>query len=658
MQERQEEAVSKAQCRPNEQRVLTTIPANIPLSQAEEIIETLIDRALRAKQVLDKHPEMKKRAEHPQSEFASVFAPDVATEEARFLSAEELNRTRTKRQVLRVAAYIRVSTDSEDQENSYETQANYFMHQLAVHPGWMSAGVYSDYGISGTNERKRTGYRRLLRHCTEGRIDRIICKSISRFARNTSDFMAALALLKEQHVTILFEKEGIDTKERTNEFILTTLAAIAQEESRAISSNIRWSIQKRFPQGQVRNYPVYGYRFVTGENAMEKVDGYQIHRVEIVTDEAAIVRRVFAWAADGMSCAGVARRLNREGIPAPNHGKAVRKIKGRSALHDGMESGWTGAMIARMLAQERYCGDALLQKTYTPDFLTHACRRNDGEIPKYLVRNHHPAIIDRALFTRVQEVRANTYHRGGSLKAPRAFSGRLTCVHCGRCYNVRTSGRNTIWYCPTSTLNNGKGLCFAEKVEEQQLVRMLRKAFIARFQLLDTPLWEEGSLHEVLCGHCSVEDALQLSWNHRAQSFVVQMRLRLEEIQHMDYMERDREMLRRQCDALEQSRQDATSAEAEAALRIKKQAIEAQLTHLEAYWEQGEWDYESREQALAWMRHLPDGPEGTIAFLQGLTSEHVKAFVLSILVHTATEYTVHWFDDTRTEMNMQLRARK
>lgn len=634
-----------------QQRVLTTIPANIPLPEAEKIIETLIERALRAKQALDREPGIKVRAEQTQSEFAAVFAPEVGN----FLSAEEMHQPNRQKQMVRVAAYIRVSTDSEDQENSYEAQANYFMHLLCVHPGWMSAGIYSDYGISGTNEQKRTGYRRLLRHCAEGRIDRIICKSISRFARNTRDFMAALALLKEQHVSILFEKEGIDTQERTNEFILTTLAAIAQEESRAISSNIRWSIQKRFPQGQVRNYPVYGYRFVTGHHAMEEVAGYQIRRVEIVEEEAKIVQQVFAWAEDGMSCVGMARRLNREGVRAPNHGKTARKVKGRSNLRADMESGWTGAMIARMLAQEKYCGDALLQKTYTPDFLTHASRRNVGEIPKYLVHNHHPAIIDRALFLRVQEVRANTYHRGGSLKTPRAFSGRLICAHCGRAYNVRISGRKTIWYCPTSVLNNGRGLCFAEKVEEQQLVRMLRKAFIARFQLLDTPLWEEGSLHAVLCGNCSVEDALQLSWNYCAQSFVVQMRLRLEEIQHMDYMERDREMLKRQCDALEQHLRETADAEEKASLRVKIQKKEAQIKHLEAYWEQGEWDYEEREKALAWMRQLPDGPEGTIAFLQGLTGEHVKAFVLAITVHTATEYAVQWFDDTRTEINMQKR---
>lgn len=156
----------------------------------------------------------------------------------RFISTDTLGRTQLRAGPLRVAAYIRVSTDSADQENSFETQERYFSSLLLHHPGWIGAGVYADYGLSGTSRERRTGYNRLLRHCREERLDRIVCKSISRFARNTSDFMTALELLRAHHVAILFEKENLDTENPTSSFILTTLAAIAQEESRSISANV------------------------------------------------------------------------------------------------------------------------------------------------------------------------------------------------------------------------------------------------------------------------------------------------------------------------------------------------------------------------------------------------------------------------------------
>lgn len=195
--------------------------------------------------------------------FAAIFQPQYISKMDlnHFVSNAELSRTVSKQGILRVAAYIRVSTDSTDQENSYETQDKYFTSLIQKNPDWTSAGVYADYGISGTNKERRTGYKRLLRHCQEGKIDRIVCKSISRFARNTSDFMTALDILHDNHVTILFEKENLDTQDSASSFILTTLAAIAQEESRTISTNIQWSNQKRFPKGHTQNIGLYGYYY-------------------------------------------------------------------------------------------------------------------------------------------------------------------------------------------------------------------------------------------------------------------------------------------------------------------------------------------------------------------------------------------------------------
>lgn len=657
-------------------------------------INALIAKAVQAKKAMESKSDIAQRLIKTEStsEFAAVFQP-VQQDTGHYISIAEMNRTVSKTGPLRVAAYIRVSTDSSDQENSYETQDRYFTELLTRNPEWIGAGVYSDYGISGTNQQHRTGYKRLLRHCREGKIDRIVCKSISRFARNTSDFMTALNILHEHQVTILFEKEGLDTADPTSDFILTTLAAIAQEESRSISSNIRWGTQKRYPKGQARNYDIYGYRYAEGEDAFETMeDGYQIHRVEIVEEEAAIVRRIFQEVEDGERYSDIARRLNYEHIPAPDHGKAKRKVRGRTTVKEGIETGWTAAMISRMIALERYCGDALLQKTYTPDFLTHKSRVNNGEMPQYLVRDHHPAIISREQFERVQKIRqgnaARFSNKGTRTDYP--FSGRLICAHCGRAYNIRNASHYPIWFCPTSALNNGKSVCHAEKIYEEQAVRMFRKAFTDRFHLLSEPVLDDVKVADILSGRYG-EESPRCGFDQRADSFVEQIRQRLVNIQKMDFMERDRGFLKRQIEALK-----VTASEAESRRRVlttqrdtmeirkellndtkvddgelaalgsrienesariqeaeeDQKKLEQRLIHLERYWEQLEAGHEERDRALEWIGTLPKGREGTIAFLNGLTSTYVKAFALSITVHDPLHYTVHWFDDTSTDVEM------
>ena len=658
-------------------------------------IQALIAKAVQAKKAMESKSDIAQRLIKTEttSEFAAVFQP-VQQDAGHYISTAEMNRTVTKSGPLRVAAYIRVSSDSSDQENSYETQDKYFSGLLSKNPEWTSAGVYSDYGISGTDKQHRTGYKRLLRHCREGKIDRIVCKSISRFARNTSDFMTALNTLHDHQVTILFEKEGLDTADPTNDFILTTLAAIAQEESRSISSNIRWGNQKRYPKGQARNYDIYGYCYAKGEDAFETMeDGYQIHRVEIVEEEAAIVRRIFQEVEDGERYSDIARRLNYEHIPAPDQGKAKRKIRGRTTVKEGIETGWTSPMISRMITLERYCGDALLQKTYTPDFLTHKSRVNNGEMPQYLVRDHHPAIISREQFERVQKVRQGNAARFGNRgkRTDHPFSGRLICAHCGRAFNIRNASHYPIWFCPTSALNNGKGVCHAEKIYEEQAVRMFRKAFTDRFHLLSEPVLDDVTAADILSGRYGEEESPRCHFDQRADRFVEQIRQRLVNIQKMDFMERDRGFLKRQIEALK-----VTISEAESRRRIlttqrdtlgirkellndamvdgstldalenriqeesdrirnaekEKEKLEQRLSHLESYWEQLEAGHEERDRALEWIETLPEGQEGTVAFLNGLTSAYVKAFALSITVHDPLHYTVHWFDDTSTDVEM------
>lgn len=173
---------------------------------------------------------------------------------------ESMNR-QSENRMLKVAAYIRVSTENAQQEDSYELQKSYFSRRLSSTPFWISAGIYEDYGISGTSRERRTGFARLLRHCEEGRIDHIITKSISRFARNTRDFLKALEILKANHVTIDFEKEHLNTAVAQNDLILTAFGALAQEESRSISANIQWGIRRHYSRGEARNIPIYGYRY-------------------------------------------------------------------------------------------------------------------------------------------------------------------------------------------------------------------------------------------------------------------------------------------------------------------------------------------------------------------------------------------------------------
>lgn len=567
------------------------------------------------------------------------------------------------RRPLRVAAYIRVSADSLDQENSYVLQEQYFSELLTRNPEWVSAGVYSDYGISGTGRVNRVGYRRLLRHCREGKIDHIVCKSISRFSRNTGDFMTAMSLLKEHGVTAFFEKEGLDTSDPASEFILTTLAAIAQEESRTISSNIRWGIQKRYPRGQVRNYEIYSYRFAKGADAEEMLEGgYPIRRVEIVEEEAQVVRRIFRAVESGMRYADVARMLNLEQVRAPDHGRPKKKIRGRSTVREGLETGWTGAMIARIVTLERYCGDALLQKTYTPDYLTHKSVKNQGEAPRYMVRNHHPAVIDRELFERVQALALSRPGKGPSqgVRRAHAFSGRLVCAECGRNYNIRNAGCHPIWFCPTAALNNGKKVCHAGKVYEEQVIRMFRKALIDRFQLLADLVPDHVGVADIMSGRYGEDEAYLCRFDANAWDFVSRMCARLEQVQRMDFLERDRGRLKKRIAALDgeicalSGRGGLTEAETAwlEEMRTEIRYLEERLSHLERYWETVEYDYEEREKALAWMRTLPKGQEGTAAFLNGLTGGYVRAFALSITVRDPLHYRVRWYDDTETDVEM------
>ncbi len=623
------------------------------------------------------------------SEFAAVFHRQGDDPEA-FISAESFHRVSKAKERLRVAAYIRVSTDSSDQENSYETQERYFNNLLTQNANWISAGIYSDYGISGTDSGKRIGYRRILRHCEQGKIDRIVCKSVSRFARNTSDFMVALKTLQEHGVTILFEKEGLDTADPTSAFILTTLAAIAQEESRSISSNILWGHEKRYPKGDTRNHIIYGFRYAEGEDAFETTPtGYRRRRIVADEKEAEVVRRVFDLFEEGLGFTEIARKLNREHIPAPQAHTLNGQI--RQSADVKQDIGWTGPHISRMVRSERYCGDVLLQKSFVPDYLTHESRKNKGEKPQYYVKGHHEAIISRDQFERVQKLLEVSKRNTHYTRTDKPFTHRLYCPHCGRYYHNRQSGPNAVWFCPTTMAHNGKAHCPSERIFEEQIIRMFRRAFIDRFGLVEAPVIDDVKVADIMSGCYGMDEEIITPFSQKAETFVGKMMARLRNIQSQDYVERDRGFLKRRVSAVEadiadtekrirhmmteldsisvrqeilgdqsiteeelHAIQNQLRREQERKIRLEpeKAELDKKLTYLENYWEQLERDYDEREKTLEWMETLPEGQAGTTEFLNGLSETYIKGFALRITVHDPLHYTVHWFDDTTTEVEM------
>lgn len=300
---------------------------------------------------------------------------------------------------IRVGAYCRVSTDSEEQLYSLENQMNAFKHQIDLHPDWELVEIYVDEGISGTSVKKRQGFQKMIKACEAGEIDYIITKSISRFARNTTDCLLYVRKLQALGVQLYFEKEGIDTSDSYSEMLLTIMAAFAQEESRSISENVKWSMRKRFENGQETPMPLYGYKHT--ENEM-----YQI-----VPAEAKIVREIFDRYVHGDTATEIANDLKERQVPPP------------------FRTTWNGRYILKMLRNIKYIGDVILQRNYIVDHLTHKEVKNHGEIPIYHVYNAHPALIDKCTYEQVQKIMQLHSVQHGNCKYP--YNTMLKCPLCG-----------------------------------------------------------------------------------------------------------------------------------------------------------------------------------------------------------------------------------
>jgi len=370
-----------------------------------------------------------------------------------------------EQKILRVAAYCRVSTLLEQQESSFEAQKSYYTEMISANPNWKMAGIYADDGISGTDMRKRDEFNRLLQDCENGKIDLVLTKSISRFARNTADLLNAVRLLRTKEIAVYFEKEHINTLDDTGEMLVTILASQAQEESRNLSENTRWGIARRFENGT----PMVNHNRFMGYTKNE--DGELV----IVPEEAEVVRLIFRLYLEGMSISGICRHLENEGILT---------VTGRKK--------WNEGTVNKMLSNEKYMGDALLQKTYTADFLTKKRLKNNGEVRQYYIKNDHDAIIPQELYYAVQLEKKRRAERQKPTVTKRAkekkkgysskyiLSNLLACGECGQPYRRLTWTRNgekrIVWRC-ASRAEHGTRYCqHSASLDEEALQRAVMQA--------------------------------------------------------------------------------------------------------------------------------------------------------------------------------------
>lgn len=351
---------------------------------------------------------------------------------------------KVKRQ-LRVAAYCRVSTEEEEQQSSYEAQCNYYTDKIMSNPDWTMVDIYADEGITGTSTKKREDFKRMIRHCRQKKIDLILTKSISRFARNTVDCLNYIRALKELGIAVYFEKENINTMSSDSELIITLMGAFAQSESESISANIKWGKREAMREGKpiIQYTTLYGYK--KGE------DGNPV----IIPEQAEVVREIYRRFLAGQSLRMILNAITQDEIP----------------YYPGKE--WRVGNIRGILTNEKYCGDVLMQKSFIADCISKKNVRNTGQLPMYLIRNNHEGIVSRDTFNAVQAelARRNAGKSPSKKNAPTgktsyaskyALSERLVCGECGtlyrRCTWTMNGEKRIVWRC-VSRLDYGKKYC-------------------------------------------------------------------------------------------------------------------------------------------------------------------------------------------------------
>ena len=380
-------------------------------------------------------------------------------------------------QKLRVAAYCRVSTDSEEQINSYKNQLAYYTEKINSKTEWKFAGIYADEGITGTSMKHREDFKRMLRACREGRIDLILCKSVSRFGRNSVDVLRTIRALRERGIGVMFEKEAVDTRTMNSELILAFHSAFSQSESESISGNVRWGLRKAYENGTIQIGPnLYGFR--KGQDGGAEID----------EEKAAVIRQIARWFLDGDSLHAIVTKLSEHHIPSP---------KGKDT--------WNTPTIRSILSNEKYKGDALLQKTYRPSLFSDRAVQNDGDLPKYYVEGVLPRILEPEAFDRIQEELAKRgAKRPTSKKAKTPFgrySGKYalsTLVMCGKCGALyrrvtwyRKGEKQVMWQCGTRL--DGKANCpdsptLEEAVLQGAVMEAISKQYIHKDEALEVTM--------------------------------------------------------------------------------------------------------------------------------------------------------------------------
>jgi len=358
----------------------------------------------------------------------------------------------------RVAAYARVSTDSDEQFTSYEAQIDYYSKYIAERADWTFVDVYADEGISGTSTKHRDGFNRMINDAMDGKIDLIVTKSISRFARNTVDTLTTVRKLKEKGIEVFFEKENIYTLDSKGELLITIMSSIAQEESRSISENVTWGKRKQFSDGKVQMSYKNFLGFKKGEDGTPKV----------VESEAVIIRRIYQMFLEGATTTAISEKLTSEGIPTPT----------------GRKARWQTSTIDSILRNEKYKGDALLQKTFTVDFLSKKVKSNEGEVPQFYVTGSHEAIVTPEVFDLVQNEIARRKRYSQRYSAISVFSSRIICGECGGIYGSKVWNSNSdvyrriVWRCNEKYKKaDGYPGCRTPHLSEEQI----KKAFVGAF---------------------------------------------------------------------------------------------------------------------------------------------------------------------------------
>ncbi|MGB8453186.1 MAG: recombinase family protein [Anaerocolumna sp.] len=359
---------------------------------------------------------------------------------------------------LRVAAYCRVSTTLEQQESSYEAQVSYYTEKIKSNHNWKLAGIYADDGKSATNTKKRDDFNAMIEDCMAGKIDMVITKSVSRFARNTVDSLQNIRKLKEKNIAVFFEKEGVNTLDGTGELLITILSSQAQEESRNLSENTRWGLVRRFENGivSVNHNKFLGY--TKDENG----------ELVIVPEEAELVRRIFRLYLEGSSIVQIGKILDDEGITT---------VTGLTQ--------WCPGVIDKMLSNEKYMGDVLQQKTYTVDFLSKKRVKNIGIVPQYYIEDDHEAIVPKELYHRVQEEKTRRASLSKSAVARKAkkekskYSSKYAltditvCKECGQPYRrqiwSKYGQKSAVWRCENRLKNGTKNCRNSPTLKEEVL---------------------------------------------------------------------------------------------------------------------------------------------------------------------------------------------